>query len=298
MELRQLKTFIAAVEKDGFTRAGEHLGYTQGTITTHIQNLEEEIGNPLFDRIGKKVIMTEAGKNFLSYAKEIIRLSEEAVESSCINGQPSGTIRLGANESLMIYRLPFLLHEFKKTYPQVHIELQPGDNKELRYKLKSGELDLSFLLDVEKEDQDLYIYKLVRERLTMLAPPGHPLTKKQVVVPKDLQGETLLLTEPGSYRDFLEHWIKEEGVECSQIDFWNIEAIKQCVMCGLGISYLSQMSIEEELKQEKLVTLPWIHTEQSVTTQLAYHKNKWLTPAMTKLLEMIKSHVEKWGTSE
>jgi DNA-binding transcriptional LysR family regulator len=297
LELRQLKTFIVVVEKGGFTRAGEHLGYTQGTITTHIQTLEEEIGSPLFDRLGKKVILTEAGKHFLSYAKEILRLSKEAVESSCMSGQPSGTIRLGANESLMVHRLPSLLKNFKKTFPQVHIELQPGDNKELRHKLKAGELDLSFLLDIEKEDQDLYIFKLARERLVMLAPPGHPLTKKKAVVPADLQGETLLLTEPGSYRDFLEHWIKEEGVECSQIDFWNIEAIKQCVMCGLGISYLSQISVKEELEQGKLVALPWIHAEESVTTQLAYHKNKWLTPAMKRLIAMIESQAEKWRST-
>jgi len=295
LELRQLKTFIVVVEKGGFTRAGEHLGYTQGTITTHIQALEEEIGNPLFDRLGKKVILTEAGKHLLSYAKEILRLSREAVESSSMNGQPSGTIRLGANESLMVYRLPALLHEFKKTYPQVHIELQPGDNKELRSKLKAGELDLTFLLDMEKEDHDLHIFKLVREKLVMLAPPGHPLTNKHEVVPADLQGETLLLTEPGSYRDFLEHWIKEAGVECSQIDFWNIEAIKQCVMCGLGISYLSQISVKEELERGKLVALSWIHSEESVTTQLAYHKNKWLTPAMQRLIDMIESHAKKWG---
>lgn len=296
MELRQLRTFIVVVEKGGFTRAGDHLGYTQGTITNHIQCLEEEIGNPLFDRLGKRVILTEAGRHLLSYAKEILRLTQEAVESSSMNGQPSGTIRLGANESLMVYRLPSLINEFKKTYPGVHIELQPGDNKDLRYKLKTGDLDLSFLFDIEKEDHDLHIHKLVRERLVMLAPPGHSLTKKDTVVPADLQGETLLLTEPGSYRDFLEDWIKAEGVECSQIDFWNIEAIKQCVMCGLGLSYLSQISVKEELERGKLIALPWIHTEQSVTTQLAYHKNKWLTPAMKRLIDMIERHAEQWGS--
>ncbi|WP_243646975.1 LysR family transcriptional regulator [Scopulibacillus darangshiensis] len=292
-----MKTFIVVVEKGGFTRAGEHLGYTQGTITNHIQTLEEEIGNPLFDRLGKKVILTEAGKQMLSYANEILRLSKEAVESSRISGQLTGTIRLGANESTMVHRLPSILKEFKNTYPQVTIELYPGDNKELRHKLKAGELDLSFLFDIEKEDNDLHIYKLIRERLVMLAAPGHPLTKKTEVGPADLQEETLLLTEPGSYRDFIEYWIKKGGVECSQINFQNIEAIKQCVMCGLGIAYLSRISVNEELERGKLVCLPWVHTEQSITTQLAYHKNKWLTPAMKRFMELVESHAEKWDMS-
>lgn len=130
----------------------------------------------------------------------------------------------------------------------------------------------------------------------MFANPGHHLTKKNKIVPADLQGEILLLTEPGSYRDFLEYWIKEEGIECSQINFWNIEAIKQCVMCGLGITYLAQIAVKEELERGKLVALSWIHTEESVTTQLAYHKNKWLTPAMEKLIYLIKIHAEKWGS--
>lgn len=294
MEIRQLKTFISIVENGGFTRASEHLKYTQGTITHHIQTLEEELNTPLFDRLGKKVFLTEAGKNLLHYAKEILRLSQEAMESSTISDQISGTIRLGANESLLVYRLPSILNEFKKTYPQVHIELCPGDNDELRYKLKEGQLDISFLFDVERKDKELTIFKLISEKLVLLARPNHPLVKKEIIIPSDLQNETLLLTEPGSYRDFLEHWLKNEGITCSRIDFWNIEAIKQCVISGLGISYLSYISVKEELKEGKLVALPWIHKDEFVTTQLAYHKDKWISPAMYKLIETINRYAEEW----
>ncbi len=85
MELRHLKTFIIVAESGGFTRAGEQLGYTQSTITNHIRSLEEEIGIPLFDRLGKKVILTEVGEHMLSYAHKILELSNEALESSQIN---------------------------------------------------------------------------------------------------------------------------------------------------------------------------------------------------------------------
>lgn len=294
MEFRYLKTFIAVAEKSGFTRAGEHLGYTQGTITNHIQSLEEEIGNPLFDRLGKKVFLTAAGENLLHYAKEILRLSQEAIESSKVSSQISGTIHLGANESLLVYRLPAILNEFKKTYPQVHIELHPGDNDESRYKLKENQLDLSFLLDIERKDKELNIFKLVNEKLVLIASPSHPLTKKEVIIPPDLEGETLFLTEPGSYRDFLDYRIKNEDIKCSKIDFWNIEAIKQCVISGLGISYLTYISVKEELEEGKLVTLPWIYEKESVITQLAYHKDKWISPAIYKLIETINDHAERW----
>ncbi|MEH7464235.1 LysR family transcriptional regulator [Bacillus thuringiensis] len=294
MELRHLKTFIIVAESGGFTRAGERLGYTQSTITNHIQSLEEEIGSPLFDRLGKKVVLTEVGKHMLSYAQKILALSNEALESSQMNGEPSGTIRIGANESLMIYRLPVILYEFKKKYPQVHIILQPSESQELHNELKSGKFDFALFTNPEKLGVDIVTRSLVRETIVLVAPPGHPLTKQKVVTPADLEGEMLLLTEPGSYRDLLEKWLKEEGISCSRIHFWSIEAIKQTVMCGLGLSYLPFITVKEEIERGKLIALPWMHSEDFVTTELAYHKNKWLTPAMKKLIEMIEKHAEKW----
>ncbi|MEH6892678.1 LysR family transcriptional regulator [Bacillus sp. JJ864] len=294
MELRHLKTFIIVAESGGFTRAGERLGYTQSTITNHIQSLEEAIGSPLFDRLGKKVVLTEVGKHMLSYARKILALSNEALESSQMNGEPSGTIRIGANESLMIYRLPVILYEFKKKYPQVHIILQPSESQELHNELKSGKFDFALFTNPEKLGVDIVTRSLVRETIVLVAPPGHPLTKQKVVTPADLEGEMLLLTEPGSYRDLLEKWLKEEGISCSRIHFWSIEAIKQTVMCGLGLSYLPLITVKEEIERGKLIALSWMHSEDFVTTELAYHKNKWLTPAMKKLIEMIEKHAEKW----
>lgn len=294
MELRHLKTFIIVAESGGFTRAGERLGYTQSTITNHIQSLEEVIGSPLFDRLGKKVVLTEVGEHMLSYAQKILALSNEALESSQMNGKPSGTIRIGANESLMIYRLPVILYEFKKKYPQVHIILQPSESQELHNELKSGKFDFALFTNPEKLGVDIVTRSLVRETIVLVAPPGHPLTKRKIVTPADLEGEMLLLTEPGSYRDLLEKWIKEEGISCSRIHFWSIEAIKQTVMCGLGLSYLPLITVKEEIERGKLIALPWMYSEDFVTTELAYHKSKWLTPAMKKLIEMIEKHAERW----
>ncbi|HDX9577217.1 TPA: LysR family transcriptional regulator [Bacillus pseudomycoides] len=294
MELRHLKTFIIVAESGGFTRAGERLGYTQSTITNHIQLLEEEIGSPLFDRLGKKVVLTEVGGHMLSYAQKILALSNEALESSQMNGKPSGTIRIGANESLMIYRLPVILYEFKKKYPQVHIILQPSESQELHNELKSGKFDFALFTNPEKLGVDIVTRSLVKETIVLVAPPSHPLTKRKIVTPADLEGEMLLLTEPGSYRDLLEKWLKEEGVSCSRIHFWSIEAIKQTVMCGLGLSYLPFITVKEEIERGKLIALPWMYSDDFVTTELAYHKSKWLTPAMKTLIKMIEKHAEKW----
>lgn len=294
MELRSLKTFTVVVEYGGFTRAGIQLGYTQSTVTSHIQSLEAEVGSPLFDRLGKRVVLTESGQRLLRYAKEILRLSEEAIESSGISDHPSGTIRIGATESLLVYRLPPILYEFKKNYPNVHLVLLPSENHDLHNKLKSGEVDLAVVTDVERIPTDLSVHYLVREQLNIIAPPQHPLLKKTQIEPSDLKGETLLVTEPGSYRDLLESRLKEAGVESSLIDFWSIEAIKHCVMCGLGLSYIPEITVKEEVERGKLVILPWLHNEDSVTTQLAYHKDKWLSPAMIEFIKLIQQYAQNW----
>lgn len=296
MELRHLQTFRVVAESGGVTRAGELLGYAQSTVTSHIQALEEEVGCPLFDRLGKKVVLTEAGRRLLPYAKEMLRLSRSALEAAVSSDQPSGTIRIGAPESLLAYRLPAILNDYKKRYPQVELVLQPGQCREMRSKLRSGEMDIAFLLDRGDSGEDLMVKKLIEEELVLVAPPGHPLSNKETVFPSDLEGETLLKTEAGcSYRDLLDQRLKAHAVHSStEIEFWNIEAIKNCVMCGLGISYLPRMAVETELAEGKLTRLAWSHADDRVLTQLAHHKDKWLTPAMEKLIEMVEQHAKQW----
>ena len=298
MELRNLKTFLVVSECGGFTRASEQLGYTQSTVTNHIRALEEAVGNRLFERLGKTVVLTDAGTHLASYAKEILQLYKEAVDSSRLNKEPCGTIHIGANESLMVYRLPSILHEFKSMHPNVQLILQPSESQELNNELKSGKFDLALFTNPEKLGQDIVARDLVKEMLVMIAPPGHRLVDKLAIRPTDLEDEVLLLTESGSYRDLLERWIKEDRVNCSRITFWNIEAIKQSVKCGLGISYLPLITVREELERGSLIALPWIHNEEFVTTQLAYHKDKWLTPAMNRLIEIIEKHAEKWESTD
>ncbi|WJE54458.1 LysR family transcriptional regulator substrate-binding protein [Bacillus cereus] len=126
-------------------------------------------------------------------AHKILELSNEALESSQMNGKSLGTIRIGANESLMIYRLPAVLYEFKRKYPQVHIILQPSESQELHNELKSGKFDFALFTHPEQLGTDIVTHSLVQEKIVLIAPPKHPLTKKVSVSPADLEGEIFLL---------------------------------------------------------------------------------------------------------
>ena len=155
MEIRHLQTFITIVELDGFTKAAEHLGYAQSTITAHIQILESEMGEVLFDRLGKKVVLTSVGKKLLSYAKQMLNVYREIRNITSDENDVSGDLIIGAGESLSIYRLGKILKEYKKSFPKVNIILKDAICSDLRSKLYSGELDI--IITIEPQIMGKYI---------------------------------------------------------------------------------------------------------------------------------------------
>lgn len=297
METRQLITFLAVIETGTFTRAAEKLGYAQSSITAQIQALEAELAAPLFDRLGKKLLLTEAGSQLFPYAQEMIALhnaGKQAILSG--NQQVNSPIAIGAPESLAAFRLPAVIREFKTHYPELKIILKPGVCWEMLGSIRSGELDLAFVLQPNVTDEDMVSLPLVEERMALIAPPGHPLTALAQVLPESLKDEMILHTEQGcTYRDLFEHHLRRHGVYPSpEMEFWSIEAIKQCVTAGLGISLLPYVTVQKEIAESRLVHLAWDDQEERQQTQLVYHKKKWLSPQMKKLIAITERHAAQW----
>lgn len=291
MELRHLNTFRVVAEVKGFTRAADVLGYAQSSVTAQIQALEEELGVQLFNRLGKRIVLTQAGERLLPYVVKVQHLLDNAKAEVAENQEPQGTLTVGAPESLCAYRLPALLRAYRQRFPQVKIILRPGLCWELRQNVRSGEFDVAFLLDERIEMNDLICESLKQENIVLVAPPGHPLTRRSSVMPQDLQTETVFLTETGcSYRSLFEQQVNARGVYLDQqLEFGSLEAIKQCVISGIGVAQLPEMVVQQELAEQKLTALRWGGKPFAVETQLLYHKNKWLTPALTEFLVMTRN---------
>src|SRR5699024_3312240 len=147
MEIKQLITFKIAAENLNFTQTAKMLSFAQSSVTAQIKSLEEEIGKPLFERLGKRLILTEAGHQFKSYAEKMNQLSEEAIQAA--NGEEiSGVLTIGAQESQLTYRLPGILREFKEAFPSVKLVFQPAHSDDMvRKKLMDGLLDIAFIMD-------------------------------------------------------------------------------------------------------------------------------------------------------
>ena len=292
MELRHLRTFKAVARNRSFTRTAKELGYVQSAVTAHIKALEADLGVRLFDRLGRHIALTEAGRGLLTYATEILDLTEDARVAVAGGGKPAGTLRISASETLCVYRLPPVLEEFGKRYPEVRVIFEPSKNgtldPTLRRGLSEGAVDAAFVIETERRDSTELVYEtLVWEPLVLVANPDHPLVEACEVRPADLAGESVLLAEKGcGFREVFEQQLGRAGVKPkAEVEFTSAEAIKRCVESGMGVAVLAAVSVAEEVRSGRLATLNWAESGFHVSTQVLHHRGKWISPSLQAFLD-------------
>ena len=292
MEVRQLQIFRALAEELNFTRTAERVHTVQSNVTAQIKALEEELGVPLFDRLGRRVVLTDAGRRFQPFAEQALLAMEQGERAVC--NEPSGPLRISAPESILTYRLPVILRNFRRKFPHVEISFLAHIETTLAMELETGKLDLV----INMCDAPLSpAYKSMRfhtERIFLLAEPSHTLAKRRTVRPSDLAGQQLLLTERGCpYRGKLEKILAMQNIRPGHVtEFSSVEAIKQCVSAGMGLALLPAIVVARELRQNQLKALHWTGPSLDMSTHVLWHKDKWVSPAMSAFLELIKAEVQ------
>ncbi len=290
MDLKQLNTFLMISKLQSFTKAADTLNYAQSSVTTQIKLLEEELGVKLFERIGKNISLTHDGKKLIPYAQQMLKLSTDIKNNISEDEYPKGVLTIGVAESLCVIRLPEIIKEYRKLYPEVEIALKFGSCADFRRYLNDNLIDVAFSLGA-KIDGGEFISEIERdEPMLLLAYPGNHLLEKEKILPEDLEGESLILTEVGcSYRAAFERILKDEGISPRiTLESGSVHAIKQFTMSGLGISLLPRVAVEEEVKSGKLIPLKWQGAEFEIVSQVLYHKNKWISPALDAFINLCK----------
>lgn len=295
MELRQLSTFRTLATTLNFTRTAALLGYAQSSVSAQIQELEAELGVRLFERLNKRVILTDEGQRLLIYAEKLLDLAEEARSALARNEHPTGSVTISAPETLCTYRLPPMLQQFRADFPHVQVHFRPLPVSELRQNVLEGRIDVAFLLEEPLRATGLVVEPLCRERLLVIAPPGHALAQRALVTPADIEGETVLLTEVGcSYRNLFKRALAAEGVyPPTNLEMTSVEAIKQCVMLGMGITVLPEVAVLSEVAQGRLVALPWSVPGFEVMAQMIWHTDKWQSPALKAFLCLARERLKE-----
>ncbi|WP_027953810.1 LysR family transcriptional regulator [Halobacillus kuroshimensis] len=298
MEMKQLKMFQTAAIELNFTKTAQILGYAQSSITGNIYALEEEIGAPLFERLGRRVFLTKAGEQLLDYADKILGLTEEAVYvTGGKNQNPGGMLRICASETHCTYRLPHILKAFQEKYPNIELIFRPAvAEKDILHLLSEGQIDVGLLSMHPLTSSSFTVKELKEEPVALISNPAHPLRDKGGVTPYDVAQEKLLLTEACDYRTSFENALIQSGTAPnSKLEIGDISAIKECVKAGLGVAVLPEIAVQKEIADKTISKLNWNGPAFNIQQQLFWHKNKWMSPALQAFITLTEEYIKENG---
>lgn len=245
--LHQLKVFEATARHGSFTRAAEELYLTQPTVSIQVKQLTKAVGLPLFEQIGKRLYLTQAGKKLLDTCQEIFQgLDQFEMSIADLKGMKQGQLKLAVITTAK-YFVPRLLGPFCKRYPGIDISLKVTNHQRIQESMAANEDDL-YIISQPPSQPDLSIHPFLENPLIVLAPTGHPLARKKDIPIEALNNEPFIMREPGSgTRRAVEKLFGEESIEVKvSLELGSNEAIKQAIAGGLGISVLSQHTIISE----------------------------------------------------
>ena len=289
MELRNVKTFLYVAEQGSFSKTATILNYSQSTVTAQIQKLEEELGVLLFERIHKYIRLTPQGEEFLQYAHKMIRLSESAKSALQKLPDESGYLRIAMAESICDTFFPIILEKFHELYPKIKICLETEGTGRLHSMLQHNDTDLVYTLDKRIYSSELVTVMEKKEAVVFVASSEHEIANKKCTL-KDLMSCDFLLTEKNmSYRKHFDEYIAANSWEVEPfLEHGSVEILKGLVKKNVGISFLPEFALKEDLRQKKLVKID-VPEEFYVWRQLIYHKKKWVTAPMRAMINLIKS---------
>jgi len=244
-------------EKGSFTAAAKELHLTQSAVSHSVKALEDDMGCRLLDRVGKKVLLTQAGEALLQHVKKIfssMNSARESIEQMSEWGQ--GRLRIGASAAACQYILPRVLREFKNKFSKCLLSIEPGDTAEIVDALRENQIDFGFTIEPRSEP-DFEFYPFFTDELVILVEPRHPWAKAGRALRTEipLQQYILYLKKSRTFELIEDYFCVHEMTIKSVIDMGSMSAIKELVKLGLGITIMAPWTAHDELKRKELIAL-------------------------------------------
>ena len=258
LDSRQVRAFTVLARTGSFTQTARELHLTQSGVSHSMKALERDIGCRLLHRLGKKVVLTQAGEQLLHHAAKILQEMETARESLGHLGKwGKGRLRLGASTTACQHIIPPVLREFKESFPEHAIHLEPGDTPELVPLLLRHKIDLALTLEAEREPQ-LHFHPLFTDDLQFIVSALHPWAKLRRVERAEIPRQNYILYNKASvtFRLIEKYFRSEQMVLNTVIELGSMEAIKELVKLGMGVSILAPWIARKEIEEGSLVALP------------------------------------------
>jgi len=291
MDMRYLRTFLYVAELGSFTRASEALAYSQPTVSFQIRQLERELNVRLFDRVGHTIALTEDGRQVLQYAHRISQLEQELSHALHAQKDVRGHIRLATADSLCPQLLGSGFAAFRRAHPGITLKIIPAGTDEMFRLLGHNETDLVLTLDSHIYHAEYVIAHEARIHTHFIAPADSPLRQKGTLGIADLLESPFLLTEQGmSYRRLMDEQLAARSLEIVPVlEIGNTEQIVSLVAQGVGLSFLPDSATESAVRAGKIIRLQIADFSIDIWKQLLYHRDKWVSPAMQRVIDYCRS---------
>jgi len=291
MEFRNITTFLTVVERGGFTKAAETLGYVQSTVTAQIKQLEAELGFPLFDRVGKRAFLTSAGMAFVPYAEQLSAVMNQAKLLGATPEEMRGTLRLGVLESLLHTVILQVLPDFSAAYPKVNLQIRTGHMNEILSALKKNEIDLAYISGKMNDDPLLTCCYRRTEQIIFVTNPQNPLLSRRKVPLKEIVDDSLIFTEmTGVCYQYLNELCILNNIRLDELRFISIDSthgVASYLAEHPGTAFLPEYSLGSQLENGTLRRIDADVTDQYYYTQVLTYRDKWIPPYASAFLDAV-----------
>ncbi len=289
LNLHQLAVFQAVARRLSFSRAAEELNLSQPAVSMHVKQLERALGLELFEKVGRRITLTDAGRHLLEYSERIFALIEETLQSmEEVKGVQRGNLRVAADTTAGVYVVPDYLGAFRRAYPGVSISLDVGNRAAVTRRLLLSEVDIAVMGQVPP-DGDLVGEPFLPNELVVVAPPSHRLAHRSSIPVAELAGEPFLLREPGSgTRAAAERFFAAAGVPLTvAMELGSNSAIKRAVANELGIAVISRQAVSLEVEAGILTILDVEGFPILRHWHVVHRRSRRLSPAAQAFKELL-----------
>lgn len=293
MNIKSLVTFKTILEVGSFQKAADKLGYTQSTVTFQIKQLEEELALKLFEKIGRRMELTQAGKDIMPYIDMILQGAEQISNYGKSLSEISGSLKLAIPDSILIYNMQPFMQAFIHEAPNVQLIVNSIQSGEINPSIADGTADIGINCEKDSYPESVVHKKLGKYKAVLVASPFANNNLLDFITPHQRKPISLICNEPdGYYQLDMDKYLSEKDILLNPpMKVQSIEAVKRCVMNNLGIAVVPTYSIGEELKNGSLIPIKTELDEKEYNSFYIYHKNKWISPQMELALNLLKKYV-------
>ncbi|WP_315920598.1 LysR family transcriptional regulator [Mesorhizobium sp. SP-1A] len=291
MTLEQLRIFVAVAEREHVTRAARDLNLTQSATSAAVAALEARYATKLFDRVGRRIALTDAGRLFLAEAKAVLaRAASAELVLADLAGMKVGSLGLAASQTVGNYWLPKFIRAFRSTYPGVSVSLVMGNTETVAAQVRDGEANLGFV-EGAVEEPSLSVTAVAEDEMALVAPAGHPWTRLPPGKKLDLRSAAWVLRERGSgTRSILAEMLRAEGIGWPEIRIELVlpsnEAVRSAVEAGAGVTVISKLVVARALAAGTLATVPYALPPRRFF--MLRHKERYATAAEKEFMRLIE----------